>query len=127
MRNSIGTSSTCRIRVLHADDEKGRCWCGFVAEVANTAVCGISTLNKIEAVDSLTRSVMVMMIIVVELTKCSRHEEIGGISTNGVSIDPKRKTAGLQLMVQYRRQKSSSPQTRQVVGHQSKTQGSNIE
>jgi hypothetical protein len=43
-------------------------------------------VDKAGAADSLTRAVMVMVIVVVERIKCSRHEEVdGGHSSNGLS------------------------------------------
>ena len=66
IRNTIGTSGTGRIRVLHADDENGRWWCGFAAGAANTSSVRNLDIDKIGAADSLTRAVMIMMIIVVK-------------------------------------------------------------
>jgi hypothetical protein len=78
MCTTTGTCGSGGIRVLHAGDAKGG-WCEF-AGAGNTNSVRNLDVDKVEAADSLTGAVMVMVlvIIVIERIKCSRCKKVDG-------------------------------------------------
>jgi hypothetical protein len=71
------------VRVLHGDDGG---WFRFAGAGHTSSVRNLD-VDKVGAADSLTRAVMVMVIIVVERVKRPRHEEVDGVNSNGPSIN----------------------------------------